>query len=268
MLLNIEHRTQYIYSEPVNYTIQQLRLTPQDGFGQHVKRWEIRVNGHLQRHADTFGNIVHTLVLDGAHDEITIVAVGEVETGVDSAAHPEDNIPLEFYLRTTPLTQADEAIKTFAAKTVGGAQAIDALKLEKLMKAVIKHVRYKKGTTAIGTTAAEAFEQGAGVGQDQTHVFISCCRSLGLPARYVSGYLFTHDSSLMESHAWVDVCLADTGWISLDVSNACRTNGMHVRLAAGLDYRDACPISGARVGGGDEKMEVNVIVNQMQQSQQ
>lgn len=267
MLLNIEHKTSYRYTEMVNYTIQQLRLTPQNGFGQEVRRWEIRVNGHLQQHRDTFGNIAHTLVVDAPHNEITILATGQVETGLN-VLPINDGLPVPIYLRQTPLTQADETLAAFAdeffqsqGKRMGQRQ-VDAL-----MHAIIQRVPYVKGQTAVETTAANAFQLGSGVCQDHAHIFIACCRHLGVPARYVSGYLFTENGSLMESHAWADAWLDDIGWISLDVSNRTRTNGIHVRLATGLDYRDACPVSGMRAGGGTETMTVSVLVNQLQQQQ-
>lgn len=266
MLLNVEHRTSYTYSEPVSYTIQQLRLTPQDGLGQRVQRWDIRVNGYLQGFQDTHGNAAHTLVLDTPHDAITIVASGVVETGLEMPAITHV-LPLEIYLRNTLLTMADENLRTFAADFASDHMDEDIL--ERMMHAILERVPYIKGSTAVETTAAKAFELGAGVCQDHAHIFIACCRSLGMPARYVSGYLFTEDGSLMQSHAWADVCLDDR-WQSFDVSNNCRTNGMHVRLAVGLDYRDACPVSGMRSGGGVETMDTSVLVNNMliAQSQQ
>ena len=265
MLLTIEHHTHYTYSEPVNYTIQQLRLTPQQGYGQHVGRWDIRVIGNLQEGIDPYGNITHTLVLDGEHDEITIVAQGEVETGLAIPA-TDDGLPLIIYLRTTPLTEADAPLKAFAAEFAGPKASIELL--TNLMQAIIKKVPYVKGSTEVETTAAKSFSLGKGVCQDHAHIFIACCRQLGLPARYVSGYLFTQDGSLMQSHACVDVWLENSGWKTFDVSNCCLTNGDYVRLAVGLDYRDASPVSGMRVGGGKETMTVRVKVNQMQQSQQ
>jgi transglutaminase-like putative cysteine protease len=264
MLLNVQHRTDYTYSEPVNYTIQQLRLTPQDGFGQRVQRWEVRVNGHLHDFEDTYGNAAHTLVLDTPHDTISIVACGTVETGLNLPPVPH-SLPLEVYLRSTPLTQADGALHAFA--TGFSSDNMDAGVLEHMMHSIIQCVPYEKGTTAVETTAAKAFALGSGVCQDHAHIFISCCRSLGLPARYVSGYVFTDDGSLMESHAWADVWLEQSGWLSFDVSNRCRTNATHVRLAIGLDYREACAISGMRGGGGMETMGVSVLVNQFQQTQ-
>jgi len=265
MLLTIEHQTHYTYSEPVNYTIQQLRLTPQQGHGQQVGRWDIRVNGNLQESADTFGNTVHTLVVDGEHEEINILAYGEVETGL-LASIVDNTLPLPIYLRSTPLTLADAPLKTFAAKFSD--RVADTSMFQDLMKAIIKRVPYVKGSTEVETTAATAFELRKGVCQDHAHIFISCCRELGLPARYVSGYLFTEDGSLMQSHACVDVWLDKAGWKTFDVSNCCETNGNYVRLAVGLDYRDASPVSGMRVGGGKETMKVSVKVSQMQQSQQ
>ena len=103
---------------------------------------------------------------------------------------------------------------------------------------------------------------GQGVCQDHAHVFIACCRSIDLAARYVSGYLFTEDGSLMQTHAWADVYLEAEGWQSFDVSNGCRAGASHVRLATGLDYRTASPVSGMRSGGGLEGMATSVIVNQ------
>jgi transglutaminase-like putative cysteine protease len=123
-------------------------------------------------------------------------------------------------------------------------------------------VQYIKGATQVNTSAVEAFSLGQGVCQDHAHVFIACCRAIDLPARYVSGYLFTEDGSLMQTHAWADVFVAGEGWQSFDVSNGCRAGETHVRLATGLDYRSASPVSGMRSGGGVEGMASSVIVNQ------
>ncbi|SNR89521.1 Transglutaminase-like enzyme, putative cysteine protease [Methylobacillus rhizosphaerae] len=263
MQLMINHRTHYLYTDIVNYTIQQLRLTPRDGFGQRVRRWEIRVNGHLQQHDDAHGNAAHLLVLDTPHEEINILATGEVETGLDiPPAH--DPLPREVYLRATALTEMDVTLRKFAEQFRTG--LMNERVLDDMMHAIVERVPYNRGATVVDTTAAEAFRSGHGVCQDHAHIFIACCRYLGIPARYVSGYLFTDDGTLLESHAWADAWLA-AGWVSFDVSNRCRTNGVHVRLATGLDYRDACPVSGMRVGGGLETMTVGVRVSQLQSQQ-
>lgn len=260
MLLNIEHHTRYAYSEYVNYTIQQLRLTPQNGFGQHVKRWEIKVNGELYSTEDAYGNSIHTLVVDKPHQEILIVAMGEVETGVEVIAQHQ-NLPLAIYMRDTPLTISSQNMREFASAYITDVYAQMAA-LEDMMHALLQRVQYIKGATQVNTTAVEAFELGQGVCQDHAHIFIACCRSMGLPARYVSGYLFTEDGSLMQTHAWADVYLTNGGWQSYDVSNGCRAGETHVRLATGLDYRSASPVGGMRAGGGVEGMASSVIVNQ------
>lgn len=267
MELTIEHRTHYVYSKPVDYTIQHLRLTPQNGFGQRVKRWELRVNGRISPHADAYGNVEHTLVVDTPHDGITITAVGEVETDLDLPP-PADTLPLAIYLRETSLTAADAAIADFARLFRNDGGRLDENGLTAMMHAIRDKVRYRRGMTSVATTAAQAFAARHGVCQDHAHIFIACCRNLDLPARYVSGYLFTPDGELMESHAWADAWLEGMGWQSYDVSNGQRSNGIHVRLATGLDYRDACPVNGIRRGGGEESMSVSVHVHQSVQAQQ
>lgn len=253
MLLNIEHQTHYAFSEMVQYTIQQLRLTPRTGDGQQVNHWQIKVNGQLTAFEDAFGNLAHTLVIDQPHDELTITVCGEVETGVETTA-PEQVLPLNIYLRDTPLTQADAAMTSFAQQ-FAGAPLLD------MMQALREQMQYIQGATQVDTPAATAFRLGKGVCQDHAHAFIGCCRSLGLPARYVSGYLFTEDGHLMQTHAWVDVWQTDR-WLGLDVSNGILTNETHVRLATGLDYRSASPVTGSRMGGGSEGMASMVNVNQ------
>ena len=265
MLLKIEHKTHYAYSEVVDYTIQQLRLTPQNAHGQRLLHWDVRVNGNLHTFEDAHGNVTQTLVIDSPHQEVSITAFGEVETNIVETATLE-TIPLPIYLRQTALTQPDNAVKAFAATFAK--QAKNAELILSMMKQINAKIAYVKGSTQVKTTAAQAFAQGEGVCQDQTHVLLACCREIGIPARYVSGYLFTDDARHMESHAWADIWLEGLGWQSFDVLNQCKTNGRHVRLAIGLDYREAAPVSGMRVGGGDEAMKVSVQVEQIQQQSQ
>lgn len=253
MLLNIEHQTQYVFSEMVQYTIQQLRLTPSNGDGQHVRHWQLKVNGQLTPFEDAFGNQAHTLVIDQPHEQLLITVSGTVETGIAAEAASRA-LPLEIYLRETPLTQADAAMAAFAQRFANAP-------ITDLMHALREQMQYIQGATQVDTPASEAFHLGKGVCQDHAHAFIGCCRSLGLPARYVSGYLFTVDGSLMQTHAWVDVW-QNGQWLGLDVSNGTPVNETHVRLAHGLDYRSASPVTGSRVGGGIEGMASVVSVNQ------
>lgn len=253
MLLNIEHHTQYHYSDMVPFTIQQLRLTPRDGATQAVKHWQVKVQGHLTPFEDAFGNLSHTLVVDQPHDSLLISVSGQVETGVACPDTTSPALPLAMYLRETPLTQADPAMTAFAR---GFAEASPRA----LMQALRARIQYQKGVTAVDTPAAVAFGLGAGVCQDHAHAMIGCCRQLGWPAKYVSGYLFTADGSLMQTHAWVEVWHQGQ-WQGLDVANGSEVGETHVRLASGLDYRSASPVTGARLGGGYEGMASQVQVS-------
>lgn len=242
MQLIIEHRTRLDFDTPVDYTIQELHLTPLDGFGQRVKRWEIRVNGKMQPHADPYGNLAHTLVVEGAHRSIEITAAGEVETDLDTPP-PADRLPLPVYLRSTALTATSPGMQAFARQFCAAGGSLDSAGLLDLLQAVRDRVAFDAGATA--AAAAAAFAAGRGDHVAQTHVFIACCRDLGMPARFVSGYLFSTSRRMVSNHAWADVWL-DDGWHSFDVTSGSRTNGIHVRLAAGLDARDACPVSPGR----------------------
>jgi transglutaminase-like putative cysteine protease len=263
MNLTIEHRTRYAFERPVSYTIQQLRLTPRDGFGQRVRRWEIRVNGAISPYSDTFGNVAHTLVVDKPHDEISITATGEVETGLELPP-PEDVLPISVYLRVTPLTLVDTPLAEFAVLFKSKHGGMDDVGLTAMMHAIRERVRLRSDVPL--RAASQAFAVGFGTARDQAHIFIACCRKLGLPARYVSGYRFDKTGSKMESHAWVDVWLESSGWLSFDVTYGQRANGIHVRLATGLDDRDACPVNG--VLRGDGQMSFSLLAHGMEQAQQ
>jgi transglutaminase-like putative cysteine protease len=133
----------------------------------------------------------------------------------------------------------------------------------------VRAVRYKPGVSDVQDTAAAVLKNGEGVCQDHAHVYIASARSVGMPARYVSGYLYTGDSSDAASHAWVDVWLgAEFGWQSVDVTHQRPAIGVYCRLAVGRDYLDAAPVRGVRHGGGGEKMEANVLVAESARQQQ
>ena len=126
MLLKIEHHTHYSYSDFVNYTIQQLRLTPNSENGQYVRRWDIKVKGELHPFIDAYRNISHRLIINEPHKDIDIVAIGEVETGLDKINH-QDYLPLSIFLRNTKLTEANQKLIKFAQKfKATGDEQIDA----------------------------------------------------------------------------------------------------------------------------------------------
>ena len=256
MRLSISHETAYRYDDEVRASIQYLRLTPHDTERQHVLNWHLDLPRPVRAQVDPFGNILHVLTLDGPHSGIVISARGQVDIDETQEAEHEAQSPLPF-LRFTRLTEPDEPIRAFAATQCGLAK--DRTALIDLMHALNQHMAYTPGATALETSAAQAFAQGAAVCQDHSHAFIACARSLGVPARYVAGYLFSEHSDQLESHAWAEAWV-DDAWYSFDVTNKLARPERHLKIAVGLDYLDACPVRGMRRGGGFEQMHAKVTV--------
>jgi transglutaminase-like putative cysteine protease len=257
----IKHVTRYRYSAPVSYSIQTLRLTPRPEDHQRSVRWNIETPGDIERNIDAYGNVTHTLTLNRAHTEIALRVTGQVEvnslpnglvTGEDS------RLPIEAYCVATSLTQADDTIRAFcnAAVPLGIHTPDDVLALA---NAIHDRVAYVPGMTDVTTAANEVLKLGHGVCQDHSHLFLACVRGLGIPARYVSGYLYT-TAEHAASHAWCDVWLDGVGWTSVDVTNRQFASECHCRLAVARDYDSASPVRGVRNGGGLESMTVEVQV--------
>jgi transglutaminase-like putative cysteine protease len=266
MRLTIRHETIYRYTSPVRYSIQYLRLTPRTEADQRVRFWQIDAPGRMWHQTDAFGNTVHVMSLEQPHHELAILVTGEVETGLRPGTPIELStaLPPAAFLVPTPLTEADDAIRTLAQSTLsadarnGSSQA----SVDRLMAAILERVTYETGSTDVYDTAAHALAKKAGVCQDHTHIFLACCRAQGIPARYVSGYLFTGDEGHLASHAWADVWIAARGWLSFDTTHACFADERYCRLAIGRDFLDASPVRGMRRGGTGEALSVSVRVGQ------
>jgi transglutaminase-like putative cysteine protease len=135
-------------------------------------------------------------------------------------------------------------------------------RLHRLNAAIHDQLGFDTGTTQADTTAAQALAAGHGVCQDFTHIFIAAARLLDIPARYVSGHLFRREGAELQeaSHAWAEAYVEDLGWVAFDPTNGIGADDAYIRVACGLDYRDAAPFAGARAGGGHEELDVDVTV--------
>jgi transglutaminase-like putative cysteine protease len=269
MRLAIRHTTAYRYSQPIVYAIQTLRLTPRPYEGFNVISWHVRGEGkhELPSLIDGYGNIVHCHTVNRAHDHAAIVVEGDVETSASDGIvrGAVETLPPLFYLQPTRLTAIDETIHAFALSVSG--KGYD--RLVAWMEAVRAQVDYRTGATDAATTAAEALRAGAGVCQDHAHLFIAGARAMGIPARYVGGYLWTGGDGASEaSHAWAEAYLADFGWIGFDPANRCLPGEAYVRASIGLDYWSAAPVRGVRRGPGEESLAVDVKVRDANQQQQ
>lgn len=257
MKLSIRHDTTYSYASDVSNSIQFMRLTPRSSERQRIVEWQLDLPCKVKSQIDPYGNILHVLTLDKPHGHLALTASGQVE--IDPACEQEAacQSPLPF-LRGSHLTLADDALVAFAAQQCGTHR--DRAALIDLMQGLAERMPYSPGSTSVGTTASEAFNAGAGVCQDHTHAFLACARSLGVPARYVSGYLCTEDEQHLASHAWAEAWV-DDAWYSFDITNRLTRPERHLKLAVGLDYLDACPVRGVRRGGGTESMQASVHVH-------
>jgi transglutaminase-like putative cysteine protease len=267
MILNVHHSTKYSYLEPVHKSIQIIRLTPFNNHRQKVITWALNIPGHANKNVDWFGNITHCVNIPNMLTEIEIIATGRVEVS-PTMPNPElGTLPALYYLRETHLTELNSEMKALALSVMPGmandltyASTTEVLQaLGQLSALILKHVTYSSGITDSRTTAIDAFKLGTGVCQDHAHIFLACSRFLGIPSRYVSGYLHTDDTSHLASHAWVEVWI-ENSWYSFDISNQCPADEKHIELAYGLDYLDASPIRGSRIGGGEERLFVLSLV--------
>lgn len=259
MKLIIEHTTHYQYEDAVRQSIQYLRLTPKDSAHQKIHKWQVSMPGNVSESTDAYGNILHVLTLDEPHNEICLRVKGEVEILKKEAEDCDRRLSPFAYLRTTTLTEANGEIKAFSDEFLAQASLSS---LTHMMEALLQAMPYCPGSTNAYDSAADAFEKKSGVCQDHTHVFLSACRYHGLPARYVSGYLYTPDIEHVASHAWAEVWLDDQ-WHTFDVTNGLTSPDQHIKLAVGLDYLDACPVRGVRTGGGNETMKAVAKVDKV-----
>lgn len=264
MQLNIYHETFYRYTSPARHSIQLLRLTPRADPLQRIVHWNIQAPARLWAGDDAYGNRYHTMAVSEPHAEIRVVVRGAVvitqpeQDGV--LAHREDRLSPLAFLMPTRLTGPTKEIREFACAHLPE-QVVNAEQLLALGKAISGAMTYRTGVTESQTTAADAFTQGSGVCQDHAHVFIACCRTRGVPARYVSGYVEADANDHAASHAWAQAWLPDLGWVSVDVTHGLLVADKHCSLAIGRDFDSASPVRGARTGGGNETLQVTVSVS-------
>jgi len=266
MRLTISHETRYHYDAPVHYALQQVRLTPKSRAGQTVVEWRTTIEGGRREleFEDQHNNHVMLVSFDSGQTEITIHSEGEVETADTHGIIGEHGgcAPLWYFERQTPLTGDGPNLRKLV-KALGDDFAGEIPRMHALSSMIAKTVAYEPGKTHSETTAEEALASGHGVCQDHAHIFIAAARLMGFPARYVSGYLMMDDRVEQDaSHAWAEVHVPDIGWVGFDVSNDISPDERYVRVATGLDYKDAAPISGMRLGDSGETMVVSLQVQQ------
>lgn len=267
MQLKISHLTKYHYDAPVQYSLQQIRLMPQSRQGQQeVVHWHTTIEGGVKEleFEDQHKNRVMLVSVKDGQTELSIHCEGEIVTTDTHGIVGENGgfAPLWLFKRPTEITQPGPHIAKLV-KALGDAFDDDIQRMHALSRIISETVAYETGKTHSETTAEEALGHGHGVCQDHAHIFITAARLMGYPARYVSGYLMMDDRTDQEaSHAWAEAHLAGIGWVGFDVSNDISPDERYVRIATGLDYKEAAPVSGLRYGDSDESMIVSLQVQQ------
>ena len=266
MRLQINHKTRYTYDVGVPYALQQLRLTPQSSKGQKVITWDIALKGGKNELAfeDQHKNRVNLVSILPDHDELVISCIGEVETSDTAGIFGKHDgfAALWFFKRATQLTKPGPHVRKIIREANGHNENVVS-KLHALSETIAEAVTYDTNNTHPATSCEEAMERGHGVCQDHTHIFVTAARLLDLPARYVSGYLLMDDCVEQDAgHAWAEVYLKGLGWVGFDVSNGISPDERYVRIATGLDYKDAAPVCGVRYGEGEEAMSVHLQIQQ------
>ena len=266
MRLAIRHTTHYRFDQPVYHGLQRLRLTPKSTQGQSVTSWDMALEGaQFQAEYDDQHHNRTTLVsVQQGVVEVTIACTGIVETSDSGGVigQHSGHIPLWLFLGQTLLTRPGPRMRALISQLT--AQPPNVLdRLHTLSSSVLDAVRYEIGHTDAETQAEEAMAAGRGVCQDHAHIFIGCARALGIPARYVSGYLMMDDRIDQEAgHGWVEAHVENLGWVGFDVSNGISPDARYVRVATGCDYRDAAPVTGMSWGPGESALKVSLAVEQ------
>jgi transglutaminase-like putative cysteine protease len=288
MLLRIVHHTRYRYQAPVLLAKHLAHLRPLDRPGQRVLQHQLAVSpepAQLQQGADAFGNWRTFFALQSAHEALDVSADSLVQTTAHAAlpaSPPWESVrdgfryqagaryePASEFVFPSPYVPLADAFADFARPLfTPGRPLLDACRA--LTGKIHRELRYESASTEVNTPALEALAQGRGVCQDFAHIMIACLRSLGLAARYVSGYLLTRpppgQARLIgadASHAWVSVWCTGA-WHDFDPTNdRCghpSPGEDYVTLSLGRDFGDVSPLRGVIQGGGAHCLQVEVTV--------
>jgi transglutaminase-like putative cysteine protease len=276
------HVTRYVYDATVSQCQSEARLTPRDLPWQTLVESRIQTSpppASVDRYKDYVGNEVTTFTILESHDRFVTTATSLLEVAartpvpVPDIAWEEVRHQLITHAGTdaleafelglpSPLVPRDTLLAEYARGSFRpGRSLIEAV--EDLSHRVHVDFRYEPKATNVDTPLLEAFRLRRGVCQDFSHVMIGALRSIGLAARYVSGYLRSGDGALgaEASHAWVGVFIPGSGWLDLDPTNDVRPGTAHITLGWGRDYGDVAPVKGVALGGGNQVVEVDVRVD-------
>ncbi|AYQ29084.1 MULTISPECIES: transglutaminase family protein [unclassified Polaromonas] len=303
MLLHVVHETRYRYAPAVVNAHHVVHLKPANRSGQSLLSYDLRINPapvQLRETVDVYGNTRSYFSLQTAHESLTVVADSVVSTSVANplqseaslstgrpASPPWEQVRDQFryragaaydsaseFLFASPYVPRDEAFVEFARPSFLPGRPLPEAARD-LMERIHTTMTYESESTEVNTPALEALQQGKGVCQDFAHIMVACCRAMGLPARYVSGYLLTSPPPGQPrlvgsdaSHAWASVYCPGLGaWLDFDPTNNRAPGEDYVTLATGRDFLDVSPMRGVIRGGAQHILDVAVTVEPLPAAQ-
>jgi transglutaminase-like putative cysteine protease len=273
----IHHITRYQYEVPVVDSANQIMLFPFEDQFQDVLRHELMITGEpvLDIYNDYYGNKVGSFMYTPSHKELVIDVKIEVVT--HERTMPVENVEKEEewahltaiayeipYIDFLKQEKFDARPEVQAVANVGWSHEMTVMQAaHKLTEYVYKNFKYIQGVTTVETTLDEIWQLKAGVCQDFAHILLAMMRMIGIPARYVSGYVCPNRNGMRgegATHAWVEAYIPHYGWLGFDPTNNCIANELHVRLAVGRSFTDCSPVKGTYKGTANHKLEVGVSV--------
>lgn len=263
MRLSVEHRTIYRFSTAQSRLVQMLRMTPENHHDQTVATWQIHIDcdAKMRPGRDGFGNAVTMLYVEGPVNAIEIEVSGAVLTSNSQGVlnGVAEVLPPAVFLRETALTPRDPAIRDWAAQVAAGADRGAALR--SINTALQRRFTHDHGRPTRGLDAGAAFRLDRGTSRDLAHIFVVAARSIGAPARFVSGYALIDGEHRPTPHGWAEAFVEHVGWVGFDPCTGKSPEEDYVRVAAALDAAGAAPVAGSRLGEGREELDVDVSVS-------
>ncbi len=263
MKLEIMHSTRYRYTGPIAETVMEVRLRPMDGNGQRCLDFNLELSHGIEARSymDGYGNNVHYFNLVRPHSALNVISRSTVETGLAPDSDPGEELVLDFLRFRSPVKEV-EGVKDLARQhAIGDPSSREAVEsaMEELTLTISRNFAYDRTVTNVYSAVDDILKVRAGVCQDFAHLFIAVARAMGVPARYVSGYIHSPgERTAAASHAWAEAWIPGRGWVGFDATHPVRTTEHHVRLAVGRDYTDAAPTRGVYVGSATGSMSISV----------
>jgi transglutaminase-like putative cysteine protease len=273
----IHHITRYTYEVPVRDSANQVTLFPVKDQYQEVMKQELIITGEpvVDIYKDYYGNEIGSFMYAEPHSELVIDSKIEVTT--NARMLPKDDQPIEaqwsqlqqlrYEVPYIDFLKQEQFAAVSAIKQINRLEEIKLVSpftaAQRLNEYVFNNFRYIKGVTNVETRPDEIWELKAGVCQDFAHILLVMLRLIGIPARYVSGYICPNRNGMRgegATHAWVEAYIPFYGWLGLDPTNNCIANDLHIRLAVGRSFSDCSPVKGSYKGTGNHTLEVGVSV--------